>query len=318
MLTGRNRQQGSIGRIRLVEAMRRAASWIVFPLIVGAQIAGALVLVSQGAPATVVVGIPFATTIAAIAALERLLPYRAEWNSPRGDLAADMAYLPTTVGVNALLEPGVKALGAVWGAALSGVLGIGFWPTAWPLAAQLALACVVAEFFDYFAHRVMHERAWLWRLHATHHSAPRLYWLNATRSHPGEMLFRGAIGMLPLALLGAEQEIFVLLGVVNVAVGFFQHANVDFELGPLSWVFSVGELHRWHHSRLRDEADCNYGNNFIFWDGVFGTRYLPADRRAPVNVGIDGLDAFPRGYWQQLLSPLRWQQIATPPRPYGR
>src|SRR4030095_3946167 len=104
MLTGRNRQQGSIGRIRLVEAMRRAASWIVFPLIVGAQIAGALVLVSQGAPATVVVGIPFATTIAAIAALERLLPYRAEWNSPRGDLAAELGYLPTPGGVRGPLQ----------------------------------------------------------------------------------------------------------------------------------------------------------------------------------------------------------------------
>ena len=75
--------------------MRRAASWLVFPLIVGAEIAGALVLVSRGVPATVVVGAAFATTIAAIAVLERLLPYRAEWNSSRGDLAADAAYLPT-------------------------------------------------------------------------------------------------------------------------------------------------------------------------------------------------------------------------------
>ena len=31
---------------------------------------------------------------------------------------------------------------------------------------------------------MMHEVPWLWRFHATHHSAPRLYWLNAGRFHP--------------------------------------------------------------------------------------------------------------------------------------
>jgi sterol desaturase/sphingolipid hydroxylase (fatty acid hydroxylase superfamily) len=294
--------------------MRRAASWTVFPLLIGVEIAGALALLARGVPATVVVGAAFAVTIVAVVVLERLLPYRQSWNLRRGDLAADAAYLPTTVAVNAALEPAVKALGAIWGATLAAMIGTGLWPVAWPLAAQLALACVIAEFFDYFAHRVMHEHAWLWRLHATHHSAPRLYWLNATRSHPGEMLFRGVIGMLPLALLGAGQDVFVLLGVVNVAVGFFQHANVDFALGPLSWVFSVGDLHRWHHSRLRREADCNYGNNFIFWDAVFGTRYLPPDCPPPAEVGIDGLDAFPAGYWQQLLSPVRWQRIEAASR----
>lgn len=293
--------------------MRRVASWTVFPLLIGVEIGGALALLARGVPAAMVIGAAFAMTIVAVVVLERLLPYRESWNLTRGDLAADAAYLPTTVAVNAALEPAVKALGAIWGATLAGMIGTGLWPLAWPLAAQLALACVIAEFFDYFAHRVMHEHAWLWRLHATHHSAPRLYWLNATRSHPGEMLFRGVIGMLPLALLGAGQDVFVLLGVVNVAVGFFQHANVDFALGPLSWVFSVGDLHRWHHSRLRREADCNYGNNFIFWDAVFGTRYLPPDC-PPAEVGIDGLDAFPSGYRQQLLSPWRWQHIEAASR----
>jgi sterol desaturase/sphingolipid hydroxylase (fatty acid hydroxylase superfamily) len=156
----------------------------------------------------------------------------------------------------------------------------------------------------------MHESPWLWRFHATHHSPERVYWLNATRSHPGEMLVRGTVGLLPLAILGAGREIFVLLGVVNVAVGFFQHANVDFRLGPLSWIFSVGDVHRWHHSRVRAEADCNYGNNFIFWDAVFGTRYMPADRPPPAEVGIDGLDGFPKGVLAQLLSPFRWERYA--------
>ena len=59
----------------------------------------------------------------------------------------------------------------------------------------------------------------------------------------------------------------------------------------LSWIFSIGELHRWHHSAERHEADLNYGDTFIFWDAVFGTRFLPRGVEAPSDVGIRGLEA---------------------------
>lgn len=42
---------------------------------------------------------------------------------------------------------------------------------------------------------------------------------------------------------------------------------------------------------LRDDA---VGNNFIFWDAVFGTRYLPRPLRAPAVLGFDGA---PRARW---------------------
>jgi sterol desaturase/sphingolipid hydroxylase (fatty acid hydroxylase superfamily) len=60
---------------------------------------------------------------------------------------------------------------------------------------------------------------------------------------------------------------------------------------------------------LRAEADCNYGNNFIFWDAVFGTRYLPSDRPPPEQVGIEGLEEFPNTFVAQVLSPFRWQRL---------
>jgi sterol desaturase/sphingolipid hydroxylase (fatty acid hydroxylase superfamily) len=66
---------------------------------------------------------------------------------------------------------------------------------------------------------------------------------------------------------------------------------------------------RWHHSRERGESDTNYGNVYIFWDAVFGTRFLPKDREPPEQVGIAGMDAFPSGFFAQWLSPFRWAQI---------
>jgi hypothetical protein len=59
---------------------------------------------------------------------------------------------------------------------------------------------------------------------------------------------------------------------------------------------------------VREEADRNFGDSFIFWDLVFGTYYRPKDREVG-SIGIDGLDAFPRGFFAQLASPFRWRAI---------
>lgn len=297
--------------------MRTLASRSVFPAFLIVVLGGALALVERGVAPEIVLLATFAFSAVAIALLERALPYRREWNRSHGDLGVDTAYLPMTFGVNALIEPAVTTAAVAIGGAISRSAGMGLWPSEWPLLAQLALACVIAEFFDYWAHRVMHESAWLWRFHATHHSAPRLYWLNTTRSHPLEMMFRGAVAIGPLALLGVSESVLALFGVVNITVGLWQHANVDFALGPLSWIFSVGAMHRWHHSPEAVEANTNYGNNFLFWDVVFGTRYLPVGRPAPENPGIGGLGAFPRTLGAQLVAPWRWDVLAGAPSSRG-
>jgi ornithine lipid hydroxylase len=91
--------------------------------------------------------------------------------------------------------------------------------------------------------------------------------------------------------------------------GTFQHANIHVKLGFLNWIFSMAELHRWHHSKTVDEANHNYGGNVIFWDVVFGTRFLPAGRRPPSDIGIADLTAFPTGFWGNLAAPFRWTAI---------
>jgi len=288
--------------------MRWLVSISALPVMLTAALGGAMFAMDRGvAPAKLMLPL-FLLCAGLVAALERWLPYREEWNRRRGDLWTDAAYLPTTWLASGLLTPLVATI-AVWaGGWLSQTLDTGLWPTRWPLVAQLLLSWVVVELPSYWAHRVMHELPWLWRLHATHHSATRLYWLNATRSHPLEMAFRGLIGALPLAIANASAELIALAGITNLVVGLFQHANVDIRLGPLNWVFSAAPVHRWHHSRDLREANSNYGDSFIFWDIVFGTRYMPP-QEPPVELGIDGLDAFPRGYLAQLLSPLRWRRI---------
>jgi ornithine lipid hydroxylase len=295
-------------------AVRRVFAAVVMPGTLAVAIGAALLALAHGVAPTVILPVAFVAVMAWVAWLERALPYRPEWNRAQGDVLADALYLPTTSAVIALVRPAIATVGVVVAGFVSERFGVGLWPHDWPLVAQLGLSWVVVELFAYWPHRWLHEVPWLWRLHATHHSPERLYWLNATRAHPLEHVFRSCFNMLPLALAGASVELLALQTISDAVIGFFQHANVDIRLGPLNWVFSAAPVHRWHHSRSREEADHNYGDNFIFWDVVFGTYYRPRGREVEA-LGIAGLGAFPKSYLAQLVAPLRWRNIEAASRP---
>ena len=247
-----------------------------------------------------------------VAVMERILPFRREWNRSHGDLRTDSLYFLTEVFVGGLMAPLLGVLTIVIGGWISARMGGTIWPVHWPILAQVLLATVIREFFDYWAHRSMHHYDWLWRMHATHHSAQRVYWLNATRAHPGEIIYRFSfVWVLPLAVLGVPNDVLALATVAAIVADAFQHANIAIRLGPLSWIYSIGNLHRWHHSRERRESDTNYGNVYIFWDTIFGTRFLPKDRDPPEQIGIAGMEAFPGGFFAQWSSPFRWAKIRS-------
>jgi sterol desaturase/sphingolipid hydroxylase (fatty acid hydroxylase superfamily) len=277
-------------------------------MLVAAVAATALAVERTASPAGAVFLI-YLAMMPIVACLERLQPHLREWNEGHRDLATDALYLPTTWGLGALLSPLFAGAAVAITGFVSAHFGSDLWPRSWPLALQVMLACAVAEFFDYWGHRLLHRVPALWRLHSIHHSAKRVYWLNATRTHPGELVIRGLFGAVPLGVLGVPEAVYAYFMVLGRVAGLFQHANIDFALGPFSWIFSIGDLHRWHHSRDRAEADTNYGNSFIVWDTVFRTRFLPNDRRPPAEVGIGGMEAFPTSYPQQLLAPFRFERI---------
>ena len=286
--------------------MSAVLTYGTFPLLFFGLVSGALLALEAGiAPELVVAACSVAAALI-LAGLERVHPYQAAWNQSRGDVVVDG--LHTAVSMVAVPEL-MRALtfGAVFavGAWLSATLGLGLWPHHWPLVAQLALALVVGEFGAYWLHRFMHEWAWLWPLHAVHHSAERLYWLNAGRFHPLDTALTYGPQMFPLVLMGIPERVMAAFLVVTAVHGLFQHSNVDVKLGPLNWVFSMTELHRWHHSRTLVESNRNYGANLILWDVVFGTRYLPADRLPPREIGLADASqsGFPRTYLAQLAHP---------------
>ena len=149
---------------------RRLLSLTAMPATLAVAIGSASLALGWGAAVSGILPLVLLASILWVAWLERVLPYRPDWNRPRGDLLADALYLPTTAGVAALVRPAVATAGVVVAGWLSARFGLGLWPVHWPLLAQLLLSWVVVELFAYWPHRWLHEVPWLWRLHATHHS----------------------------------------------------------------------------------------------------------------------------------------------------
>jgi sterol desaturase/sphingolipid hydroxylase (fatty acid hydroxylase superfamily) len=281
----------------------------VFPIVMGAAVLVTLDRIASGVTPSSAFVVPQLVAFAVVALLEHVYPHHVSWNKTRRDVRVDIFHsisIALSVGVATplLLSAGVWA-----GGQLSSSIGLGLWPDQWPILLQVALALTLAELPGYWIHRLEHEWDGLWRFHATHHSAPRLYWLNAGRFHPIDTLIVFIPSFLLLVVLGCGEAVLALFTLVTAVHGIFQHANLQLKLGPLNWFFSMAELHRWHHSKHLGEANCNYGQTISIWDTLFGTRFLPTDREPPEEIGIHGLPNFPMTWWAQILSPFRWQSI---------
>lgn len=271
-------------------------------------------LLGLDGPAVEGVGLVAAILVgwSAVAAAERVLPFRRDWNRPHGDVPSDVAFLVTGATVHSLAQPLLGLAGAALLRAWQGPGGGGLWPTSWPLLAQLALALVVAELGHWLFHKVSHEHDLVWRVHAAHHAAPRLYWLNATRFHPVDLFALIACQVLPLLALGIGAPALAAYTIFTSVYGQLQHGNVDLDTRALDGVFSTPALHRWHHADEARIANANYGAVLIVWDRIFGTFRDPG-RPFDGRVGLDGLPGFPAGWVDQLLSPVRWAEARRPP-----
>jgi sterol desaturase/sphingolipid hydroxylase (fatty acid hydroxylase superfamily) len=304
---------------------RRLASLSLFPLLVGAI--GALALHAPRVDLAARLGLPAAANEGAwlfaavlvfyplIALLERLLPYRREWNRSHGDVRADLLHLFFSgQPMNLLFQATLLGVSVEAGQSLAARLGAPLWPRSAPLAAKLALAVAVAELGHWAFHRLSHETRLVWRVHATHHSAPRLYWLNATRFTWPDLFALISVQSVPLLLLGIDRESWLAYVLFGAVYGQLQHANLDVRTGPLDYVFSTPGLHRWHHSTDPREGNRNYGAILSIWDLLFGTFFRPKGRAFAGPVGIGALPRFPRTWLAQQLSPFRWRAVVRASR----
>ncbi len=260
----------------------RIAKWMAsgsYPTVMVA----AFVLFVTGVGAELQVTVAAYIAMLAAAALvtlhEAVLPHRTLWRPRLAEVRVDLLFMAAVqVALPYLLSITLVVLLATWLRTASWDV-VDIWPHQSPVAAQACLILLLSDLAHYQLHRVFHELPFLWRFHAVHHSPRRLYWLKAGRSHPFSKGLQFLVDTLPFALFGVGQDVLAIYLVFSAVNGFYQHSNCEVRFGPLNYLLSGPELHRWHHSVSAKESGTNFGNNLIIWDILFGTRFLPKDRQ---------------------------------------
>lgn len=292
-------------------ALRNGVQRLVFPATMAGGLLSAYVLMqNEVSPEIAALLSVLVFGFVWIPLLEKLLPYRQDWARTDQDVKPDITHLVVNAIIPKLWTPlQIVVLVGVTGWA-SEHYGAGLWPHEWSLVLQLGLMLVIAEFGRYWIHRAAHTVPWLWRLHAVHHSPNRLYFLNAARFHPLEKLIFQIPEVAPFIVLGVNVETIALYFTFNSLHGLFQHSNVSLKLGFLNYIFSMTELHRWHHSKKIRESDTNFGNNLIIWDLLFGTFHWPKNSEVG-EIGLLNPD-YPKGYFDQLSAPFSDADLSKP------
>ena len=208
------------------------------------------------------------TVVAIVQGLEWLNERHEGWRLDRRELATDVFYVVLNTTAIAWLTTTLAddPLGAAKKA-----LGLATpWIKTTPFLAQVAMVIVLAEFGQYWMHRLMHNNAAFWSVHAPHHHITQL---NAMKGYVGNPIELFLISLSVIALFDFDKApMFAAFNTMG-AIAVYAHANVRSD--PPIWYgffFTTIRHHSLHHTALSyDDTRCNYANCLILLDRVFGT-----------------------------------------------
>jgi lathosterol oxidase len=172
-----------------------------------------------------------------------------------------------------------------------------------PAALQFLECIFVADFTEYWVHRLFHRSKWLWDFHAVHHSSTHMDWLAGSRLHIVDVVLTRGLTFVPLFLLGFDTApLYAYLVFVSLHAVFI-HANVSWRFPR--WVEALvvtPRFHHWHHGAEVEAIDKNFAVHLPWLDRLFGTYHAPVNQW-PQEYGIAG-NPVPDGYLEQLTYPV--------------
>ncbi len=247
----------------------------------------------------------FAAALAALLIAEALWPARRR-NFPRvRRWPANLALVATDTLLLRLAIPLLAVGVALW--AETAQFGLFHWLDL-PYWGAFAASLLVLDVTIYAQHLAMHRFGVLWRLHRVHHTDRDVDVTTAIRFHPGEIVVSMGLKMAIVALLGAPAAAVVAFEAILNAMAMFNHANLKLPTGLdrlLRWAVVTPDMHRIHHSLVRDEMDTNYGFNLSAWDRLFGT-YRAKAARPDFTLGLEHFQSSaPNGLWFVFALPFR-------------
>lgn len=187
----------------------------------------------------------------------------------------------------------------------------------WPYPAAFIASVVILDFIIYLQHVMFHAVPVLWRLHRVHHSDVDLDASSGIRFHIVEILLSMILKLAAIVTLGPPVLAVLTFEVILNGAAVFNHANIKLpnRLDAFLRLFIVTpDMHRVHHSVIREETDSNFGFNLSIWDRLCGTyRAQPEKGHEGMTIGINAF----REEREQWLDRLLMQPLKkAPPQPH--
>ena len=243
--------------------------------------------------------------------LEVFFPWRKEQGAFRKDFWLDGFYmffnffLFSLIGYNAVSNVAVELFNNfLLSIGIENLVAINI--ASWPGWSQLLFLFVLSDFLQWNIHRLLHHVPWLWNFHKVHHSVEEMGFAAHLRYHWMETIVYKGLQYIPLAMIGFGLQDFFIVHIFSVAIGHFNHANLNITWGPLKYILNSPNMHIWHHARHLPEGklSVNYGISLSIWDYLFGTAWVPRSGRNEA-LGFEGLEKFPDTFVNQVTYPFR-------------
>lgn len=179
----------------------------------------------------------------------------------------------------------------------------------WPAWVEVGLAILVLDFAIWAQHLITHKVPILWRLHRVHHADRDMDVTTAVRFHPIEIALSMALKIGMVYLLGPSALAVILFEIMLNGTALFNHSNIRLPLpidAALRMFLVTPDMHRVHHSILRQEHDSNYGFALSIWDRLMGTYVAqPKAGHNDMTVGLQWQDDRPTRLVWSLALPFR-------------
>ncbi len=156
---------------------------------------------------------------------------------------------------------------------------------------NILLGVLLLDLFIYLQHIVMHKVPFLWRLHRLHHADLEYDVTTGIRFHPLEIILSLLLKMGIILLFGVEPLSVIIFEMLLNGSAMFNHANLRLPLWldkGLRLLVVTPDMHRVHHSSIRNETDSNYGFFLSIWDKIFATyRAQPQKGHLGMEIGLE-------------------------------
>jgi sterol desaturase/sphingolipid hydroxylase (fatty acid hydroxylase superfamily) len=155
---------------------------------------------------------------------------------------------------------------------------------------KIIISVVILDFVIYLQHVMFHALPIFWRIHKMHHTDLDFDTTTGLRFHPIEILLSMMIKITIVISLGAPPISVLIFEILLNATSMFNHGNIylPLKIDKYLRLFVVTpDMHRVHHSIIRQETDSNYGFNLPWWDRLCGTyKSQPQKGHDGMTIGL--------------------------------